>query len=325
MQLSINKLTGCITLLFLWSILAACGQSSPTESPANTTAPTAQPETLTPIPPLPTDTAVPSPTPTATPTPGKLDRYFLTFNPHATAKIPLDRPVGFGLWDNEIPAEPVEGQPQFIAHAPPAGLVPLDDSLLVQAGCDLSSEYYADCSANSTLQSFGCSGIYPAELDFEQQAGLALMGLCGRSTQDDVLTPGDGIFLRGCAFREKMGYLFQTGSGIVLVNDLEDLRQRFASIESEAEAISYAQLATGLVARFELEPSPYLVYLQESIEDTWAEPLDGGYRVNLYHHPYCHCEPYVYSEVGLQIDRDGSITWLSAIPYALTTGFSCAD
>src|SRR5574340_1597246 len=95
MKLSIYKLTGSITLLFLVTILAACGQTPSTQYPATTTAPTLQPETLTPTPPLPTNTAVPSPTPTVIPTPGKLDRYFLTFNPQATAKIPLDRPVGF--------------------------------------------------------------------------------------------------------------------------------------------------------------------------------------------------------------------------------------
>lgn len=325
MKCSSRDLFGSIALLFLLIVLAACGQTASTESPTATTAPSMLPETGTPTPQPPTHTPNSSPTATNTPSPSKLDRYFLTNNPQATAKIPINRPIGFGIWGNEIPAEPVEGEPQFIHHSPPAGLVPLDSSLLIQAGCDLSNEYYADCSANSTLQAYGCSGIYPADLDFEQQTGLALMGLCGRSTDEDILTPGDGIFLRGCAFREKIGYLFQTGSGIVLVNNLEDLRQRFAPIESEAEAISYSQLATGLVARFELEPSPYLVYLQNSIEDTRADSVDSGYRVNLYHQPYCHCEPYVYTEISLQIDRDGSISWLSAEPYALTTGFSCAD
>ncbi len=257
--------------------------------------------------------------------PQPLDRFFLTYNPQATANIPIHRSVGFGIWGNEIPGEPVNGEPEFIQHAPPAGLLPLDESLLIQAGCDFSSGYFIDCSTNNTLEQFGCTSIYPVELNFEQQTGLALMGVCGRSTEDDELTPGDGIIISGCAFRERVGYLFQTGSGIVLVNDLEDLRQRFAPIESEAEAISYAQLATGLSAQFELAFSPYLVYLQSAIEDTWAKPVEGGYRVNLYHRPYCHCEPYVYSEISLQIDRDGTVSWLSVKPYAITTGFSCAD
>lgn len=320
-----------LTLLLLLTLLAACGSTATSEiptvsavpSPEATTVPSTQ--TPTPQPPTTIPTSTSSPSPSRTPFPRSLDKYLLTYNPQATAKIPIQRPIGFGIWGNEIPVQPIEGEPQFIHHPPPAGLAPLTSDLLVQAGCDLQWEYFADCSAVSSLQQFGCTTIYPMEISFQQQEGLILMGKCGRSTQEDWLTPEDGIILSGCAFREKIGYLFQSEGEIILVNNLEDLRQLFAPIESDAEAVSYAQLATGLAAQFEITLDPYLVYLQDRIEDTRADPVSDGYRINLYHRPYCHCEPYVYSEIILQVNRDGTIDWISVIPFALTTGYSCAD
>lgn len=329
MKSSWRVLIGCIPLLAASAILAACSQTASTEIPTQTEAPTlkatALPETATPTPQPPTTAPTASPSPSRTPFPRTLDYYFKTYNPEATAEIPIHWGLGFGIWGNEIPAQPIEGEPQFIHHSPPPGLIQLDSTLLVQAGCNLQWESFADCSAASSLQQFGCSTIYPMKIFFEQPEGLTLLGECGFRTDEDELTPGDGIIIYGCAFREKVGYLFQTGSEVELVNNTEDLRQRFAPIESESEAISYAQLATGLNARFDVSFDPYLLYLQARIEDTRVEPVSGGYRINLYHQPGCSCEPYVFSEIILQVNRDGTIDWLSAIPFALTTGYSCAD
>lgn len=329
-QSSNRAVLGTITLLAAALIIAACGQATPTVIPTKTTAPTTKatslPETAAPVSPLPTTnpTSTASPAPSQTPFPRTLDFYFLEYNPLATADIPIHKSIGSHIWDDEIPAMPIDGTPQFINHVPPAGVTPLETDLLVQAGCEVKG-YYAECGPASPLQQFACSNIYTMEILFQQQADLALMGMCSRRTQDDEITSGDGIILSGCAFREKIGYLFQSGSAVLLVDNQEELRKRFAPIESASEAVSYAQLATGLKAQYDLAYEPDLLYLQTQIEDTRSEPADGGYRVNLYHRPSCSCEPYVFSVIILQIQRDGTIDWVHAEPFALTTGYSCAD
>ncbi len=84
-------------------------------------------------------------------------------------------------------------------------------------------------------------------------------------------------------------------------------------------------MMTGLRAYFTWSFDPTLIYLQESIEATHVTEEEGSYLVNLYHTRGCGCEPWMTSEVIIQVDRDGTVTWKSAFPVYFTTGFSCAD
>lgn len=330
-----------LTPLLVTVFLAACGQAGPEEVPTRTLSSveetfrpseTEVPSLITPqdtpgmVVPIPAITLNPSPTPSRTPFPRSLDHYQLVYDPQATAAIPIQQSVGFSIWHGSIPAQPIENAPQFTNYSVPADLTPFGSDLLIQAGCEVSQWYGVQCSPESPLMKFDCTEItYSEKVYFQPQKDLALVGECWRETDDHEATPGDGIFLLGCAFLRKVGYFFQVGSQIKLVTDHDDLRSLFAPIESQSEAISYAQLVTGLDAVYGLSFEPSLLYLQDHLEDTRADLAGDGYRINLYHRPYCSCEPYVYSEIILHVYRDGSIIWETANPFAITTGFSCAD
>lgn len=63
----------------------------------------------------------------------------------------------------------------------------------------------------------------------------------------------------------------------------------------------------------------------DPIDATRVEPAADGYRLYLFQFPSCGCEPWINSEVKLFVDHDGTITWVSARPWSMTIGFSCAD
>jgi len=104
-----------------------------------------------------------------------------------------------------------------------------------------------------------------------------------------------------------MGYLFQTRGGSCWSITWRIYANRFAPSESESEAISYAQWLR-IDCPVRTRAQPYLVYLQDSIEDTgqttgwWVprQPLPSA---------LLHCEPYVYSEVSLQMTVTAVLTW----------------
>lgn len=301
---------------------------TPTIKSTRTPTRTARP-TLTPTPEV-LPEAMPEATLTATPFPRALDAYGITYDPEAAAEIPLRRSASMPIWENALPVKPVEGGPLLVAHAIPDGLGPVDPEALTAAGCVPGIYGTIECAADSPLRAFPCDNVIqplavPEELLLAPQPGGAVVAECLTQTDDWEQAEGSGLYITGCAFRAWVGVIFDTRDGYVLVDTPEALRQQYAPIQSPAEAVSYAQLRTGLEADFFPRYDSSLLYLQEIINGTHVVEEGDGYRINLYHRPGCSCEPYVYSQVTVQVARDGTVEWISAEPYALTTGFGCAD
>ncbi len=99
----------------------------------------------------------------------------------------------------------------------------------------------------------------------------------------------------------------------------------FVPLDSSAQALAYAQMLTGLQAVFAPAFDPTVLYLQATIQGTHVTEVEGGYRMNLYHTKICGCEPWMTSEVTLQVDRDGTLIWKSALPVYFSTGYNCVD
>jgi len=154
---------------------------------------------------------------------------------------------------------------------------------------------------------------------------LALVAGCSIRDEDWKNAPEGTLFIVGCAFKHRQGYIFMTGETYTLIETINALKDLFVPIESPAEALTYAQLRTGLHAYFDLSYDPTLLYLQETIDGTHVTEEAGGYVMNLYHLEVCGCEPWITSQVMIRVDRSGEITWEDAIPVYMTTGFDCAD
>jgi hypothetical protein len=265
-------------------------------------------------------------TPTDTPFPRDLEHYFLKYDPDATPNIPPTGSISmWNIWGNSIPATPVEATPQFVAYPPPADLASNAQNLFLQAGC-IKDQYNIYCPPESQLSRFDCWWIFAdtSWIAFPTNQDLSLVAECSTEIDYWEKAPED-LYIAGCAFQFKVGYIFKIKEEYVLVNTIEQMKEQFIPIESSSAALCYAQMMTGLHAYFDPSFDPTLLYLQESIEGTHVTEPDGSYIMNLYHTRECGCEPNMTSEVMIQVDRDGTITWNHAIPVYFTTGFSCAD
>ena len=338
-NLLFTGLAGLISIIFL----QACTNVKQIPQISATTAPPTYTPSFTPAPatatrqpsPTPSKTAtrmiLPSPTtaslaPTRTPFPRSLDHYFLKYDPKATPNMPPEWSVSmWNIWAGYIPATPVEATPQFIPYPPPADLAGNAQDLLNQAGCKLDN-HKAYCAQDSPLSRFNCHSRVadPSWIAFPTMPDISLVGECGTEIDYRETAPED-LYIQGCAFRSKAGYIFKIKDEYVLVNTIEQMKALFVPIGSATEALSYAQMMTGLQAYFALSFDDSLLYLQASIEGTHVTEIEGSYFMNLYHTRGCGCEPWMTSEVMIQVDRDGTITWKSAIPVYFTTGFGCAD
>jgi hypothetical protein len=275
---------------------------------------------------LPSPTSTTTITPTHTPFPRDLDHYILKYDPNATPDIPPIWSISVSnIWGNSIPATPVEVTPQFIAYLPPADLATNAQDLFIQAGC-IVDQYNIYCPPESQLSRFDCWWIFAdtSWIAYPMNQDLSLVVECSTEIDYSEKAPED-LYIAGCAFQFKVGYIFKIKEEYVLVNTIEQMKELFVPIESSSTALSYAQMMTGLNAFFDPSFDPTLLYLQESIEGTHVSEVAGSYIMNLYHTRVCGCEPNMTSEVMIQVDRDGTITWNNAIPVYFTTGFSCAD
>lgn len=270
--------------------------------------------------------------PTMKPLSMNLADHGRVYDAKATPQFPIRQSVSWPIWGTAIPARPIKGKPKFIDHPIPKGLATADPAALTEAGCkryDMS----VDCDL-SRLGNFGCTDInYPDQVYFQPQPDLELVATCLTRTDGSESSAEDAVYLKGCPSTpyqqvdlDQVGFFFKTGEEYLLINKFEDLRDQFSPIKSAAEAISYAQLATGLRAYFrplfDTDFSYDRLYLQKKIDETRAVKTWNGYRVNLFHIPECICSD-IFSEVIIEVRRDGSIEWVSAKPVAIETSWSC--
>jgi hypothetical protein len=109
-------------------------------------------------------------------------------------------------------------------------------------------------------------------------------------------------------------YIFKINGQYVLVKSIAEMQTLFAPIQDADEALSYALLATGLVAKYDFE-TQFVAYLQEVVEDTHVIQNNDGFVVYLYHFTWRGCPRVrILSQIELSIQNNGNITWTGAVP-----------
>jgi hypothetical protein len=229
------------------------------------------------------------------------------------------------IWGEDIPYMLIEGNPQFADTLPPESQIDTR-SIIEAAGCKVAKYGFLECPAGSPLAQFGCEYTF---ISFGVLSDLGINGqyvaTCASSFVDED-QPRDGYLYRvGCAFRKNSAHIFKVDDNFQLISNPGELRKFFGRIESAEEALTFAQAMTGLTAQLSFEYDETLLYFQENITGTRVTEVDEGYLINLFHFNICSCEPWISSQVMLQVSHDGEVTWLETIPLWMTTGFSCAD
>jgi hypothetical protein len=151
------------------------------------------------------------------------------------------------------------------------------------------------------------------------------VAICRIETEEHEAAKINGLYLSGCAFKTENHYIFQVDGEYVLVSSLDELKRLFVPVESPEEAVSFAQLVTGLEATYNFTYDPYLMYFHETIEATHVTQAGDVFEMNLFNMEGCSCEPWFNTQVTIQVERDGQVTWVDTVPIYMTTGWGCAD
>ena len=222
------------------------------------------------------------------------------------------------LWPADIPAEPIQGTPEFSDHPRPPQLEDNFD-LFSQAGCTYSASGSLECAPDSPLLSLDCSRLSPPQgIGAHLDPQTPLIARC--SYEPDEENWDDDVYLHrvGCIILENVGYIFLVEGEYVLVNEPGGMQSLFAPITSPEEALDYARMLTGLHTQYDFpQPSPNLVYYASRVEDSHVTEVEAGYQVRLYNAQGCGCDTFLTSAVDVLIHRDGSMEWVSAEPVYL--------
>jgi len=255
-----------------------------------------------------------------------MEDYGIVFDAEAIPRIPPEFSVSMPIWGQAVPAQPIDGYPVIQSSSPPIQLAD-PTTLLEQAGCEVIDAYNeVTCPPQSALSAFGCESIYPPTGIYPDLGpDRALVATCYATPPGKAPPTENDLFQRGCAFRVNAAHIFKVGDEYVQVGSPQALQAFFSPIESPEQALSYAQLRTGLVAQFDFEIDRSMIYFTDTLAGTQVTLSEDGYRVNLFHYQYCFCEPYVNSQVELRVDETGEVNWLKAVPFSMTTGFGCTD
>jgi hypothetical protein len=112
-----------------------------------------------------------------------------------------------------------------------------------------------------------------------------------------------------------------------------ELRELYAPIESEDEALSYALAATGYQARnFTTDlprhayPAPGEVdYFVNELEDTHVTKSQEGYRVRLYDYTWCGCGHHETYAMDVLVTASGVISTTKGAPVYQLRPSACFD
>jgi hypothetical protein len=254
-----------------------------------------------------------------------MEDHGIEYDANATPIMPPQGSVSMAMWWDKVPARTIDGEPRMATTTPPAALAdPV--RLLEELGCTVKNYGQAFCPEDSPLMAFGCEEIYRPNGTYpELGEDKKLVATCLIRPPNKELPTENDLFQLGCAFRANVSHIFKVGDEYMQISSPQELKDFFGVIESPAEALNFAELRTGLVAQFEHEYDPNILYFMDTITGTTVTKTEEGYRMNLFHYEYCSCEPYINSEVEILVSEVGEVSWLSALPISMTIGFSCTD
>jgi hypothetical protein len=155
----------------------------------------------------------------------------------------------------------------------------------------------------------------PARLGCEQvrDPGDVLGGLepaypikvCLSSPPEVELNEGEYLYNEGCSRPAYVRYLILDRDETRRLGTLEEMRQAYAPITTEEEALSYAVAVTGLGVRYGIDPPRGWRYFVDELQDTHVRRTTEGYLVHLYDYQFCGCGPHTTYAVDVLVTEDG--------------------
>jgi hypothetical protein len=205
--------------------------------------------------------------------------------------------------------------PEIINHPKPD--LQVDIQPFTDAGCSGENLYVMECATDSPIRALGCDFLTVNTLTGGLDPSYAVVACMRRETSG--APPDPSLFkMTGCLMPVYQANVIFVDGEFRLVSGPDDLQAYFAPIESENEALSYAQLATGLNAvygREVVQEASYL-YRVNRLEDTHVVTTDEGYLVSLFSgpEPNCGCGTHTFYQRDVLVRPDGQVEIVSSTP-----------
>lgn len=130
----------------------------------------------------------------------------------------------------------------------------------------------------------------------------------------EATTEPPHLFMSGCALRTIHSLVIYKDGTYQNLDQFEKLQAVFAPIESADEALSYAMLATGDYPLYGQQVKKELDYFQRTLEDTFVEETQEGWKVRLFSYRLCGCGEHYVSVVNALVTRAGDISLTEPVP-----------
>ncbi len=209
--------------------------------------------------------------------------------------------VGLFIW---VVVAGCSGAPGVQNHPQPT--LTIETEVFVDAGCGTAGGS-RNCAPESPLGKLGCEAIWePGDLLGGLQPS-APIAACVTMGSENQLEEGRYLYREGCRLPQYVRFVIWRDGDFQVVGSQADLIRFYAPIQGEEEALSYALAATGLGARYDLEPVKGYRYYVDELQDTHVTVAADGYHVLLYDYQVCGCGPHPTIAVEVLVTRDGFV------------------
>ena len=116
------------------------------------------------------------------------------------------------------------------------------------------------------------------------------------------------VYSQNCMASFAVRYLIVVDGQMRLVDSYEGMREIYAPIENEDEALSYAVALTGYSAYYDIKSNSDYKILAKPLEETYSR-FDGEvFTVHLFNDFLCGCGPHITESVDVTVTQDGEIS-----------------
>jgi len=212
--------------------------------------------------------------------------------------------------------------PQYYAALPSNASINIDSNAFIDSGC-FADGYGLDCSSLGLDQRFGCMQISNASSALENLSPLLPVVECLFLGKD--YSSQDGIVREGCMMPLFRRYIAKQGDEFKLISSKEEFLSIFAPVETKEEALAFAVALTSSLPRYDTSVPEGYFSAASSIEPTYAEETEGGYKVHLFDSELCGCGSHPYYAIEYLVTRAGNVTELSREKVYDSTIQICVD
>jgi hypothetical protein len=207
--------------------------------------------------------------------------------------------------EKDAGTRPAARSPKVRRHAP---IVqgPIEVGAFERAGCKRTDDFL-DCKGVEGLEKLGCVRLW-VSADLGALSRRIPVAACPEEATraHPWRIPGPGVLESGCLLRVRTHYVIHRAGAFSRLSTPDEFRAAYAPLGTAAEATGVVIATTGATTRY--EPSKEHKVLVDELDEAFAEPTPGGFKVHLFESASCGCDAHPRYEVDYLVSRTGAVS-----------------